>query len=795
MTSISYLASVTCASTAPLSILPAANGRVYCVNGKHRGVVYTGTSAYQIGLTQAQTITASSVTGTQNYYVAAIEVRDRGTNVVSPPAVTITGVTSPKAELLGGGVQKVTFLGSATTHTSPPNVTFTGGRPTAAALSATVRGGVANVRITNATSYFSSRPAVTFTAASGVTTLRGAAGYAVLNKEWGATTGPVSGVVMTDRGDYRFTGDPGANPVTVSVSGCSATPQFTGIVESVTVGSSGSGYGSAPKVKLVPSSPNRQGGGAAVSVVLTSTGNVTSPTVKAGGNGYDGYVDAQIEGDVPVAECVMAPRLAGKYLCGVRYVGADGVAGNLCELSEVDCKSGANSITWDLSALTWSDGTPNRVAKIELWRTTSDEAITLYRIASIDRVTTGSPPVQATSYTDSMPDFQVLDDTRSGYADMPILTAEGHPYANRYGVPPSTFSTACMFEDRVWYAVDESGAEPNAIYFSEVDEPESVPSEYQLIIQSSGRESDRITGLIPLNGALYVAQQRNLTRLVIAGHPLENATATPVVQRGLLNDRCWDKYDGIVYLADGIGLYAFDGTSAKPLSDPVKEFWTDPQMNFARASSFHLRVNQDEQVVRLYYVRATDSGDYPTDALCYSLITQAWWTELYYSRMATTAVIYAGDRPKMYTAHTSLRLHNDDISDAGESISYSLRTGNFPLNNDPKRGCRLIYTPCSTSQKLLASMYYNGSSVPRATSIASNRGTGFVSTANGLSQELDLSASRSTLGTATGFAQFFHAGRIDDNSAGGDRHLAIELSGIQSTSKIVLHSLQVEGVG
>lgn len=783
----------TCNATRPLSILPASSGRVYAVNGVQRGFAYvastSGGTVYPIGITAAPAITASTSASPLFYYVSSVEVTDGGQNYFAPPTVTIGGVTGAKATLAGSEVGRVAFLTSATTHTTPPQVVLSGGQASGAAATAVMEATVTGVQIGYTNGMYATPPTVTFYANAGVTESRAAKGYGVINVAAGATSGPLSGIVLTDGGEYQYTGSLAsrARPVGAYVSAgpiAGVTPllhvQTTAVVDSVTVSKAGTNYASPPQVLFSTRGLRRAGGGAAA-VAAVSSGGVTSVTLTNFGSGYDGSVAVEFANAPAQASAVMAPRLAGEYLCGVRYIDASGLPGNLCPLVTVDCGDGASTIQWNLSSLTFTDGAPNRVAKAELWRTSGDQAITLYRVAEVSPGTT--------SFADSLPDATLVDPSRSGYGELPILTADGYPNAYRFGVPPSQMSSICMFADRAWYAVDESGAEPNALYFSEAGEPESVPATNQVIIQSVGRESDRITGMFPMDGALYVCQQRSITRLTVSGNPLEQAAAQQVAQRGLLNDRCWVLHEGAVYAADSTGMYAFDGSSTKPLSDPVKEFWTDPRMDFTQSSKFFVSLDSDQQVVRLHYPVTTS---FSVDrALCYSLVTQSWWEERYGHHMSCVATAYKNGRPESYAGGSGAVYQlNTGNTDAGAGIGYSLKTGNFPLNNDPKRGLRLVYTPTSASHTVQASVYYSGSTAAQPFAVDTDLGTGFVTTAGSTAAQLNLARNTS------GFAQLSLAGRLDDRSSGTQRHIAIGLSGTQGASaKPVIHTLQVEGAG
>lgn len=781
-------------TVAPVSMTPVSSGNVYGVNGLQRGFVLAGgTTGYPIGVTAAPAITATSVISPQYYFVASIEVTSSGENYTSPPTVSIPGVSGARVLLDGTAVGRITFTTSANTYTTAPAVTLTGGQASGATAHAILRGSVSSVAASGY-SKFTSNPDVVFTAATGVTAVRSAAARAVRQfAKLTATSGPVVSIIVTDQGQYVWNGQAIGNnaPVTAQLQiGTSTYNELvvtsSAAVSAVTVVSGGTGYSEPPSVSFFPKSPLGRGGGASA-LVGVSGGSVNDFSLITNGNGYDGGVQTVIESDKAIATAVLAPRMAGKYLCGVRLVGRDGVPGNFGPLTTVDCGERASSIVWTLSNIALTDGAPNRISKMELWRTTGDQAITLYKVAEFSST--------QSSYTDSMPDAEVSNDTRSGYAALRILTEEGHTNAFRFGVPPSNMSVVAMFQDRAWYAVDTSGAEPNTLYFSRVDEPESVAFDAQVILQTDGREGDAITGLIPLDGALYVGQSRNLVRLVVAGDPYDSASATPVAQRGLLNDRCWDRFEGVCFIADSSGMYSFSGSAATPLSDAVGNYWSEPLIDFSKSKWFFVQINASERVVRFHFVALGSNSTYPDSALCYSLTTSAWWLEQYGQQVAAKFSLPTGGRQLNHLGSEGGKLYRSGVgeNDDGNVISYSLRTGNFPLNTDPKRAVRLIYTP--TQNSIGVRLFYNNSTTPRPMAAAVARGDGFVSVAGSTEATLDMAPSRSALGTATGFAQLMLSGRMDDRSTGGDRTIAIGFAGTAGGSSPVVHSVEIEGAG
>jgi hypothetical protein len=133
-------------------------------------------------------------------------------------------------------------------------------------------------------------------------------------------------------------------------------------------------------------------------------------------------------------------------------------------------------------------------------------------------------------------------------------------------------------------------------------------------------------------------------------------------------------------------------------------------------------------------------------------------------------------------------------SDSAGSIYWLYRSGNLRLNNDPSRSIGVVYEPTTNSTPLRLSLHYNGSTSARTNAVASDRGTGFASTAGQTQAVLDMASTRSSLGPATGYAQALFSGRLDPRSSGTDRHVAVGFAGTQSADQVKLHGVTVEGV-
>ena len=118
------------------------------------------------------------------------------------------------------------------------------------------------------------------------------------------------------------------------------------------------------------------------------------------------------------------------------------------------------------------------------------------------------------------------------------------------------------------------------------------------------------------------------------------------------------------------------------------------------------------------------------------------------------------------------------------------------------RSIIVTYAPTDVSCVLDLREYYNNSATPRRNAMMRDRGTGFVHQTSQAKTTLDMVATRSPLGLATGVAKASFAGRSLEDTAGGDRHIAIQLSyapipadtGNPEPPHPIIYGLEVRGV-
>lgn len=278
-------------------------------------------------------------------------------------------------------------------------------------------------------------------------------------------------------------------------------------------------------------------------------------------------------------------------------------------------------------------------------------------------------------FYDDLTDDELRNPDRPGYAAMPIVLPNGEINANRFTPPPSDKSVVVRFQDRHWYAVDTSGTQPNVIYYSEVDEPESVPDSNELILQQNAKDADAITALIPFGSTLLAMQHRHAYSITFVRQPVLDAQITPIGYRGALNQRCWDIHGGSCFVMDQYGVYAIAPSGQiEPLSDAIDnlfEFFVD----FGRSKWYSVLVDPKSRTLRCFVAfKEDESSGRPTRALCMSLDTKTWWTETYPQAIAggTHVLLTNGDYRCVYAGTGGVYLLNEGGVDLARGAIESL---------------------------------------------------------------------------------------------------------------------------
>lgn len=785
--------------TTPASFFQGRFGDMYGVDGKSRGFRWDGETPILEPLGISKPAVAPNVsmgTGTGQGYVRSISIVAGGAGYFAAPAITFTGggVTdgssdhaTARSKVMNARVVGMTVDSRGGKYSSTPTISFSGGVASGATLQVGVSGKVSAFDITSRGSGYTSAGTLAATVSVTGGGLTGCEAQVAVN----ASDGGIASITLLAAG----TGATTTPTVSISAgtgSGASAVAAMAYTVTSITCSSTGAGtnFVAPPSISFRPTS------GGAIALAKVSGGQLSSPLEVVSGGSYSTPPTAVVDGTDAKAIAVIDSPMRGVYKCAYRYIddtpeSAQGpIPSPISDLTEVFASPETVTFTWQWS----NNGMEARASKIELWRTTSDQSVVLYRVAAISPVA----GVMPTTYTDTLTDDQLLDVERTDFGIMPIVMPTGQLNARRFQPPPTYCSQAVMFQDRAWYSADTRRLKPNSLWHSEIDEPESVPEEYEIVIQESAADPDEIVALIPTGSTLLIVQSRHLYKMSYVAQPLLDSSIRLATGRGILNANCWTTLGGVSYIVDHGGLYAFDGDQEEAVSVAIDNYWRDNLIDFDKKASFYCQASPAEKVVRFFYCRASD-GTYPPRALCYCVSTKAWWEEVYASPLPCSSLVTKSGRPVPLngTSYGGFVLQGStalDATSAGTtSIPYSLRTGAYALTDEPSRRIGVLYKPTADASELTVRLHYNGSDAPRPNAIQCSRGDGFLQTVEGA--VLDMKAARSPLGTSPGFAQAQYAGRFDDRSSGGDRHMAVDVSGSRTSAETVrLYGVTVAGV-
>lgn len=507
---------------------------------------------------------------------------------------------------------------------------------------------------------------------------------------------------------------------------------------------------------------------------------------------------------------VMRANTRGKYQCYYRWVDErvsedDGgpLYSSLSPVTEVDVGDGATALIWNIPPL------PSHATSVDIFRTTANQATTVFRVARLGGSADYAEPF-STSYRDTLSDWDLTNSDRPEFLAIAITLSDGSINANKYGVPSSDFAVGQVFQDRLWLGVDTTGKRPNTLMYSEADLPESVPDVNELILQQNLRMADHITALVPFAAALLVFQSKHCHRLTYVENPQIDGAVSLLAYRGCLNQRCWDLYEGSLYVLDDLGIYKMSENgqveSCSTFLDDLFRGNTQErfEIDFNKRKWFLLRADRNQKVIRVHVAFKGDEGNYPTRQLVFSIEHENWWVESYPQvfTSGTEVRLESGQIIPIVGGETDLYRLADGLTDEGAPIPFSWRSGNFEFLTDADRNggsanprnVTVTYQPTKESSALGLSLYYNGSSTARSNVAKRDRGVGFVAQQDSPESTLDMQLNQHG-GDAPAIASALFSSRTLRDIYGSDRFVSVELSGFQTDAgAVILHELEVEGV-
>jgi hypothetical protein len=180
------------------------------------------------------------------------------------------------------------------------------------------------------------------------------------------------------------------------------------------------------------------------------------------------------------------------------------------------------------------------------------------------------------------------------------------------------------------YTIKPDHKTRNEILYSAQDEPFSVPRGNSLLIQENHETPDEIVGLAPNNNALIVAQRSHLYSIRYVSQPVIDATPNLISNRGLLNNRCWTRYEDSLFMVDAFGSYLCSGSGIQEIDDPIANYWHDGLVllnnnNFEYA---FVASDRNHDCMRFHFSMSNDVT-YPQYWLEFNNRVNAWYLGYY----------------------------------------------------------------------------------------------------------------------------------------------------------------------
>jgi len=411
----------------------------------------------------------------------------------------------------------------------------------------------------------------------------------------------------------------------------------------------------------------------------------------------------------------------GSYLCAYRYVDRYDNPSVLSPTVEVAAVKD-DKFTWSWSN---SSGLPSsgRVTKVQIFRTLVDDASTFYMVAEI---TDGSTSYSDTLSDDSLSAnavLPILNDDQSLNANRFVVPPSHLPFVvwhqdrlwfmGSRTISAGTLSftsgsgtvtgsgtsfSSSMIGWEIWptaatavpykitavasstsitvspaadftasgqtYVARPQRLERNRLYYSESDEPESVPQSQNYVTIQINRvdEDDDITGGYSLGTMLCVAKARVTYGVSSVRQPNLDANVRVVAHRGLLNNWCCTQVEGMAFCIDQLGVYAHGGGGdVQDLSGDIHNYFHDHLIDFTKSDKFFAAACRETRTVRFYVILTGSSDTYPRTILCYSYDQKCWWIET---------------RPWQITGAGNVR------SSTGFDTYYELPVGYAPVFDD-----------------------------------------------------------------------------------------------------------------
>lgn len=208
------------------------------------------------------------------------------------------------------------------------------------------------------------------------------------------------------------------------------------------------------------------------------------------------------------------------------------------------------------------------------------------------------------------------------------------------------------------YQILPDPAERNQVYYSALDEPESVHATFAIRVQAAPEDSGTDTALMPMGGSLFIFRQSHAYAFSFSKEPNYDGSSQHAFARGCLNQSCWDQYDGNAYVMDRNGAYVVGpGGSVDPISDVIQSYWRDGTIDFEKATWFSVNVDPSDKIARFFVNFTTDSATRPCRALCFHVLHRTWHIEEWPNEWSNAVRVEVDGDPKTVIGGKADRLY------------------------------------------------------------------------------------------------------------------------------------------
>jgi hypothetical protein len=502
----------------------------------------------------------------------------------------------------------------------------------------------------------------------------------------------------------------------------------------------------------------------------------------------------------------------GVYTYAVRFVEVEGTGVDqrkiYSSLSPRSTLTSAGGEGFDWTAI--PQPTESRVTHIELLRSTANAPNVLYVVGMPE---IGSP--DASFFQEVYSDNDLIDMAEQDQSKAVVIIAgRDTVVANSRGVPPDTQEVVIAFRDRFFYLVNSEGGNPsrNAMYYSGIDEPESVFTEFgddgsltaadMVTRQLNSKDPDSLVGAAAFHNFMYLFGDRSMfmydhVRVPINDHSLRFAS-----RRGLASQNAWDLADHNLFVIDQLGAYSVSpGSVPTSISASIQRGFfesTDgpPELTYEHRDNWHTVVDRQRDIVRFFVTTRTDGTTYPQKALVFNYTLNTWWVENYGFEVLDAILMQRGGLPEVIlydTAGNAYRFDETAVDDrGGVGIEYKLRTrpfraldyvANAASSNENRRLIRIVHE-AAPDESLTVTIYPDRTGTAKAWPVG--RQIEAVSTIRGAT------VATVTLDEVDRMPEILLSGLREGSSRGTDI-IEFELAGTQTTSRVRFNELQIEG--